>query len=258
MRTYTNLAWPEDPYRTGQQLYRRPPPRLAAVTIGRTGGGSHLACQSVAIIYLPLHRTKTLTVTGHTVAFGFHAASTADTSEAPALARLAGLDLLQARRHAAVLTGHMLGGDLTALRNLAGDLVPRGIVALGQEWADRRDPAPGKAAMLDCGLDLPGGASLSDACRQARISVSTQAAALDAPDTGELAVVMAVHKALAIALVTARHLERYTWEETLHTDEILAAGAWDCLPLPPWSASRRGRSEATAAGQARYAHRPES
>ena len=231
MHTYTNLAWPEDPYRTGQQLYHRPSPRLAAVTMSRAGGGSGLACQSVAIVYLPLHRTKTLAVTGQTVAFGFQAASITDTSEAPALAWLAGLDLLQARRHAAVLTGHMLGEDLTALRDLAGDLVPRGIVALEREWADRRDPASGKAAMLDCGLDLSGGTSLPDACRQARISVSTEVAALDAPDP-ELAAVMAVHRALAISLVAARHLHRYTWEGTLHTHEILAAGAWDCLPLP--------------------------
>jgi hypothetical protein len=233
MRTYTNLAWPEDPYRTGQQLYRRPPPRLAAVTMNRAGDGSRrLACLSVAIVYLPLHRTKTLTVTGQTVAFGFHAASIAGTAEAPGLARLAGLDLLQARRHAAVLTGHMLGDDLTALRNLAGDLVPRGIVALEREWADRHDPASGKAAMLDCGLDLPGGAPLAEACQQARISVSTEAPALDAPAAGELTVIMAVHRALAIALVAARHLDRYTWEGTLHTHEILAAGAWDRLPLP--------------------------
>jgi hypothetical protein len=257
MRTYTNLAWPEDPYRTGQQLYRRPPPRLAAVTMSRAGGGSRVACQSVAIVYLPLHRTKTLTVSGQTVAFGFHAASATGTSEAPALARQAGLDLLQARRHAAVLTGHMLGEDLTALRNLAGDLVPRGIAALEGEWADRRDPASGKAAMLDCGLDLPGGASLPDACRQARINVSTETAALDAPDP-TLAVVMAVHKALAIALVTARYLNRYTWEGTLHTHEILAAGAWDCLPLPVGQPATVAEADATAAGQARYAHRPES
>ena len=30
MHVYTNMAWPDDPYRTGQQLYRRPAPRLAA------------------------------------------------------------------------------------------------------------------------------------------------------------------------------------------------------------------------------------
>jgi hypothetical protein len=252
MRTYTNLAWPEDPYRTGQQLYRRPPPRLAAVTICRTGGS-----RSVAIVYLPLHRTKTLTITGQTVAFGFRAASTTCTSEAPALAGLAGLDLLQARRHAAVLTGYMLAGDLTALRDLAGDLVPRGIVALEREWANRHDPASGKAAMLDCGLDLPGCASLPEACRQARISISAEAAAPDAPDP-ELAVVMAVHRALAVALVAARHLERYTWEATLHTHEIVAAGAWDCLPPSAGQPAAVAEAVATAAGQASLAHRRES
>jgi len=257
VRTHTNLAWPEDLYRTGQQLYRKPPPRLAAVTTSRTRSGGP-ACHSVAIVYLPLHRTKTLTITGQTVAFGFCAASTTSTGEAPALARLAGLSLLQARRHAAVLAGHMLGEDLMALRDLAGDLVPRGIVAVERDWAGRHAPACGKAAMLDCGLDLPGGASLPDACQQARISVSTQAATRDAPETGELAVVMAVHRALAIALVAARHLDRYTWEGTLHTYEILAAGAWDCLPLPADQPAAVTAAEAMAAGQASHAHRPES
>jgi len=32
MRTWANLTWPDDPYRTAQQLYRRPAPRLAAFT----------------------------------------------------------------------------------------------------------------------------------------------------------------------------------------------------------------------------------
>lgn len=249
MRTYTNLAWPEDPYRTGQQLYRRPAPRLAAVTMGGAGGSGRLAGRSVAIVYMPLHRTKTLTVTGQTVAFGFRAASTIGTSEEAALARLAGLDLLQARRHAAVLTGHLLGEDLVALRNLAGDLVPRGVVAMEREWADRHGPASGKAALLDCGLDVPGGASLPDACRQARISISAEAAPLDAPGP-DLAVVMAVDRALAIALVAARHLDRYTWEETLHTHEILAAGAWDCLPLQSGQSAAVAEAQTTAAGPA--------
>jgi hypothetical protein len=33
MRTWTNLPWPDDPYRTGQQLYRKPDSRLAAARL---------------------------------------------------------------------------------------------------------------------------------------------------------------------------------------------------------------------------------
>ena len=230
MRTYTNLAWPEDPYRTGQQLYRRPAPRLAAFCLARTGGGGP-GCQAAAIVYLPLHRTRTLAVTSQTVAFGFHAASISTASDSLALAVFAGLDLLQARRHAAVLTGHLLAGDLAALRPGTDDLVPRGIAALEHEWAQRHTPASGKAAMLDCGLDLPGNPALPRACRQAGISASTAEPVL--PVSGEAAAAAAVHRALVIALVAARHLGRYVWEGILPADDIVAAGAWDCFPQPP-------------------------
>src|SRR5262245_44563934 len=121
MRTYTNLTWPDDPYRTGQQLYRRPVPRLAAFTAERTTMGGRPVPSAVAIVYLPLHRTQTMVVTEQTLTFGFRAASTNSTAEIPELAAIADQDLMQARRHAAVLAGHLLADDLTALRQ-AGDV----------------------------------------------------------------------------------------------------------------------------------------
>jgi hypothetical protein len=174
MRTYTNLTWPDDPYRTGQQLYPRPAPRLAAFTVGQADGGSRSACHSVAIVYLPLHRTRTLTVTGQTVAFGFRAASVDGETEATALVQVADLDLMQARRHAAILTGHLLAGELATLRARAPDAVLRGVTTVKREWADRRMPAKGRAVMVDCGLDLADSASLEQACQQARIVSPTR------------------------------------------------------------------------------------
>jgi len=231
MEIYTNLVWPDDPYRTGQQLYRRPAPRLAAFTVSRTGCASCPAA-TAAIVYLPLHRTQTLAVTEETLAFGFHAASIGAEAGTPALAQVADLDLMQARRHAAILAGHMLAGDLAALRALAPDAVLRGVTAVERDWADRSAPAKGRAVMLDCGLDLPGAASPAEACAQARISVSNAATCtvLDEPAASEQATAVAVQRALVAALVTARHLGRYTWEGILHADEIMAAGAWDCFP----------------------------
>ena len=44
-------------------------------------------------------------MTGQTLAFGFRAASADDPAELPAVAAVADLDLMQARRHAAVLAG---------------------------------------------------------------------------------------------------------------------------------------------------------
>src|SRR6266851_2414030 len=174
MEIYTNLVWPDDPYRTGQQLYRRPAPRLAAFTISQAAA-SRLVPTAAAIVYLPLHRTQVLGVTGETLAFGFHAASISREAGVPALAQVADLDLMQARRHAAILAGHMLAGDLASLRALAPDAVLRGVTAVERDWADRSAPAKGRAVMLDCGLDLPGAASPAEACAQARISVSNAA-----------------------------------------------------------------------------------
>jgi hypothetical protein len=235
MRTYTNLAWPDDPYRTGQQLYPRPAPRLAAFTAARAGAGSRLVCQSAAVVYLPLHRTRALAVTGQTVAFGFRAASIDGEAETTALAQVADLDLMQARRHAAILAGHLLTGELAALRAMAPHSALRGVTAVEQEWADRRTPPRGRAVMVDCGLDLPGTQSFEQAYQQARIIPLAERAVGGpaAPGPGELAAAVAVERALIIALVCARHLDRYTWQGVLDIGEIMAAGAWDCFPHLP-------------------------
>jgi hypothetical protein len=228
MKIYTNMAWPGDPYRTGQQLYRRPAPRLAAFAVGRAGHGSRLACHSAAVVYLPLHRTRSIAVTGQTLAFGFRAATTS--SEGLALARLADLDLLQARRHAAVLAGHRLAADLVTVRSLAPGAALRGVDAVSQEWADRGAPAKGRAAMADCGLDPPGGLSLNQACRAAGIRASAGAlAGRRIRAAGDQTAALAVERALVIALVCARHPGRYHWEGILPTEQILIASAWDCF-----------------------------
>ncbi len=235
MRTWTNLAWPDDPYRTGQQLYPRPAPRLAAFTVGLAEGGGRPACHSAAIVYLPLHRTRTVAVTGQTVGFGFRAASIDGVAEAAALVQVADLDLMQARRHAAVLAGNLLDCELAALRSAVPDAVLRGVAAVEREWADRDAPAKGRAAMIDCGLDLPTARSLEQACQQARITPLAERAigGLEAPAAAELAAAAAVGRALSIALVCARHLDGCTWQGTLDIGEIIAASAWDCFPRLP-------------------------
>ena len=58
MRAYTNLTWPDDPYRTGQQLYRRPVSRLAAFAARPGRRGRPPVPAAAAIVYLPLHRTQ--------------------------------------------------------------------------------------------------------------------------------------------------------------------------------------------------------
>ena len=228
MQTWTNLAWPDDPYRTGQQLYRKPPPRLAAFTSWPAVIGGQQIPATTAIVYLPLHRSRPVTVTGQTLAFGFRAASAAGPAEVPAMAAVADLDLMQARRHAAVLTGYHLDTDLAALQQADGVTQCRGLAAVSGDWADR-SPAPGRAALFDCDLDLPGGLPLGRACQQAGIS--------PLPDTGagnesRYQATLAVERALAIALLCARHQGRYEWDGTLDTKTVMTAAAWDCLPWP--------------------------
>ena len=226
MRTYTNMAWPDDPYRTGQQLYPRPAPRLASFATGPPTARSNQAARSAAIVHLPLHRTRHLTVTGQTLTFGFRAASITGEAEAGALAALADLDLLQARRHAAVLTGCMLGGELADLQMAAGTTL-RGLTAIQAEWSSRHTPARGKAGMFDCPADLPGRPSLDGACQQALLTGRSgyQAAILGEAVTAA----MAVERALTMALICARHLGRYIWDGTLDIEEIMTASTWGCL-----------------------------
>lgn len=245
MQTWTNLAWPDDPYRIGQQLYRKPPPRLAAFTTWPAVTGDQQIPATTAIVYLPLHRSRPVTVTGQTLAFGFRAASAVSPAEVPAMAAVADLDLMQARRHAAVLTGYHLDKDLAALRQADGVTECRGLAAVASEWGDRR-LASGRAALFDCDLDLPGGQSLGRACRQAGISPMPTA---DAGNGCWYQATLAVERALAIALLCARHQGRYQWDGTLDTKAALSASAWDCLPWPPAGASGAKAALTAAHGQ---------
>ena len=228
MRTWTNLTWPDDPYRTGQQLYRRAGGRLAAFTTWPSLIGGQQVPATTAVVYLPLHRTRTVTVTGQTLTFGFRAVGAGDPAEVPAVAAVADLDLLQARRHAAVLAGYHLGKDLAALLGAAGVTGCRGLAAVAGDWADR-SLAPGRAALFDCDLDLPGGLPLGRACQQAGISPMTT---VGTRDEGWDPATLAVERALAFARLCARHQGRYEWDGTLDTGAVMAASAWDCLPWP--------------------------
>jgi len=227
MRTYTNMAWPDDPYRTGQQLYPRPAPRLASFATGTPPVHDGQAARSAAIVYLPLHRTRTLTATRQTLTFGFRAASITGQAEADDLAALADLDLIQARRHAAILTGCMLDGELAGLQMAAG-ITRRGMAAVQAEWASRHTSARGKAAMFDCPADLPGYPSLDDACAQAHLATGSGYETVGSDETVTAAIM--VERALVMALICARHLGRYTWEGRLNIEGIVTASTWDCLP----------------------------
>jgi hypothetical protein len=263
MLTWTNMTRPGDAYRTGQQLYRRPPGLLAAFAAGgalRGGRRRRPAC--CVLVYLPLHRTRPVAVTADTLAFGFRAAGITRVNEASALAAVADLDLMQARRHATTLAGHAPREDLTALQADAAGPV-RGLSAARQAWAGRHKPVRGMALMIDTARDLPGGPALDGVCEEANVIWPAARACLSgsAQPRGELPVTTAVAQALAIALTCARYLGRYQWDGTLDITQILAAHAWDCLSesvsVPASSVpapAEAGRSQHAAARGQVHAH----
>jgi hypothetical protein len=58
---------------------------------------------------------------------------------------------------------------------------------------------------------------------------------------------LAVERALAIALLCARHQGRYDWSGTLDTGAVMAASTWDCLPWPEPAALAGRTASGTAA-----------
>ncbi len=211
---------------------------LAAFAVMPSGRSFVTAPAAVAVAYLRLHRTRAITVTQDTLAFGFRAASTADAGRVPRLAEVADLDLLQARRHARFLAGHTLAADLHALREAAPGLAARGLTAVESGWADRPPRARGAATMIDVGDDSD---DLADSCGRAGVVASAASMASDVtaglpaePWTAERLAAAAAERALVIALACARGLGRYCWEGTICTARVMAATAWDVFPSAAW------------------------
>jgi hypothetical protein len=244
MRTFTNLAWPGDPYRASQQLYRRPPPMLAAFAAVPPGNEAACGAWAVAVAYLPLRRARAIEVTEQTIAFGFRAAAIEDRRCAGDLAAAADLDLMQARRHAVILAGHDLTTELRALRAAAPGWVTRGIAAVESGWAERGTHPRGMAAMIDTADGLDGDPCLAAVRQRARLDAPQPT---PAPGTGpdeagqaELMAAAAAERALTIALACARHASRYQWNATISTARLMAASAWDLFPHVTWRADGQG------------------
>jgi hypothetical protein len=233
MRTYTNLAWPDDPYRASQQLYRRPGPMLAAFAALPAGPAEVRAPAAIAFAYLALRRSRAVTVTEDTLAFGFRAASAASDDDLPALARAADLDLLQARRHARFLAGHALADSVRALRQHVPVTGARGLAAVEADWNPGGARARGKAEMIDSCTD---GDDLATACRNVGITASPPcadgglAAGAAVPETAARLAAVAAERALVIALACARKSGLYAWDGTMDTTRIMDVTAWDLFP----------------------------
>jgi hypothetical protein len=203
---------------------------LAAFTVAPPADASHPTPAATGIVYLPLHRTHTLAITEETLTFGFRAASATCAAETPLLAVVADVDLLQARRHAAVLAGHSLPADLHLLRKHTAATATRGLAAVEEGWAERHTHRRGTATMIDSAEDLPAPGDLVDASRYADIAPVAAGCSQQQPTDMELIAAQTVERALVIALACARHLRQYQWPATVDTRPMMLANAWDCFP----------------------------
>lgn len=256
MPAFTNMAWPEDPYGTGQ-LWRREPPLLAAFSALWPATGAR-ALAAYAVVYLRLHRTQPVDLS-EGVGFGFRAVVAATGGEVPELVRLIDLDALRARRLAKVVAGYCLAGDLRQIGSLAAGDIGRGIRGLADAWDAPNEIRPGLAQVLDLGgrdgyPDLATvaadagilagsvarafepqpvvGAMASGAAGQAASeNLGARGAKEDRERRAQWLAACATERALVCAVTAGRMLGRHTWDQALDIGAAMAANAWDCYAL---------------------------
>jgi hypothetical protein len=269
MAIYTNMAWPDDPYGTGQ-LWRKEPPLVAAFASLCIDNGDRALPVSYAVAYLRLHRSRTVHVTDPVV-FGFRAVSAISPADLPTLVRLFDLDTMRARRLAKIIAGHRLIDDLYAAQAIADGDVGRGLRSLIDAWpsetGDDADMGGGRLALMFDVATVTQDGELADAAADADLKVQSVHRAFepqrtldvlfetldnqDLPGSPVLACeqdqminqaeqwlgLCATERALISALIAGRLLDRYTWHDALDIGAALAAGAQDCFPTQEFPTS---------------------
>jgi hypothetical protein len=256
MPAYTNMAWPEDPYGTGQ-LWRQEPLLLAGFAVCWARDAEQAVPASYAVVYLRLHRTRPVDLTDG-VSFGFRAVVVATEDDARELVCLLDLDALRARRLAKVVAGCSLGRDLRDIGALASGDAGRGIRGLGTAWDDPDGGGPGLARVFDIASeDVRPGSGLAAAAASAGIDPSTvttafesqcmidQAAGLarrppargssvpqeqDMVRSAQWLAACSTERALICAIAAGRILGRHVWEGSLDIGAAMAENTWDCYP----------------------------
>jgi hypothetical protein len=256
--TFTNMAWPDDPYGTGQ-LWRKEPQLLVGLSVCWTGAPQRAAPASYAVVYIRLHQTRPPDLAG-SIAFGFRAAAAMAAGQVPELVRMLDLDILRARRLAKIVAGYPLARDLRALGNWA-DGGP-GIRALDSRIGAGDDGNRHVASVVDldggrgsleaelCGLSelVPPAVQtataafapqqLVEAVAASAWSQSSAAAPAAGQETGrgpelsqpaEWLAACATERALICAVTVGCVLGRLTWHEPLDVGAVMTANAWDCF-----------------------------
>jgi hypothetical protein len=229
MREATNLCWTGTPFGGARRPFADRTALLAAFSI-------HPSPAAMAAVYLPLPRSRPLTVTDTTARFGFHALAAEEPAEIPAVIATVDALLVQARRQAAILAGHRLADELTALTAAHAGQPTRGITAVRAVWHSQPSER-GLADLHDTGSE-PDSTALVDQCAGYNLQTRPADLCLAGADgfwaSPRRPRRLLVH-ALAIALIAARHAGRYQWD-VLHLDTVVEAAAWDQLtelPTPP-------------------------
>lgn len=228
MRTDTNMAWPDDPYGTGQ-LWRKEPRLLAGFAISFLPRAQREWPVSYAVAYLRLRRTQAIDLTSG-VSFGFRAVTIESDADLGMFLEVFDLDAMRARRLAKVVAGWRLAEDLALLSAHSGRAVHRGIQSLAESWRDQphRNPALGEMCDVACGGTVATDLATVAASNGIDISpVGGACQSLDFPNTSSAA--RSTSRALIYALIAGRILDRFTWDSPLDVEAIIAANAGDCF-----------------------------
>ena len=253
---YTNMAWPDDPYGTGQ-LWRKEPLLLAGFAIRWVDQPGRPAPVCYAVAYLRLSRAGPVDLNSG-AHFGFRAVVAAAASGTGELVRLLDLDAMRARRLAKVVAGGGLIRDLRAIepfttmdtrrgiRSLAGAIETAGPLPAGfAELFDVLDHTGGSSrdlseASASVGISVPATGSwlasqqainvIGDRIRQMATSPDTAARNAAAEHITERLAADATGRAVLCALIAGQILGRCTWEDTLDLGAVMAENSWDQFP----------------------------
>lgn len=229
MRTDTNMAWPDDPYGTGQ-LWRKEPWLLAGFAIGFLPQDQRADQVSYAVAYLRLNRTQATDLTSG-VSFGFRTVTIDTHADLGHLLQLFDLDAMRARRLAKIVAGWRLADDLAVMHAHAGGEAVRGMRGLAESWVDRKHANSALAQMCDVAYDqaLPA-EDLATAATRNDIDISAIRGACEPPSCQDMSTAAwSTTRALMYGLIAGRTLNRFSWQGDLNVGAAIEANAGDCF-----------------------------
>ncbi|MGH3872309.1 MAG: hypothetical protein ACRDSR_12490 [Pseudonocardiaceae bacterium] len=140
MHSTTNLAWPITPFGAGQRPFGKARPMMATVAVGWADDvpGPGWACT----VYLNTDSTRTLSLDGQHLNFGFEVLTSGEPEQPAVLAQRLDDILVACRRQATILVGHDLAPDLARLGTVVTERRLPGVDAVRRQWADPRDQGP--------------------------------------------------------------------------------------------------------------------